>query len=258
MRGLQPTMISWRLFLASTPSTSQILTNMHTAPTVDLSGTDATYVAGDAAVAIAPSATISSPGSSTLTSMTLTIRNLVDGASERLQAVTTGTSLTSSYASGVLTVSGVADVATYQTVLQSVTYSDTASSPSTTARTIAVVVKDGTGNSPAATTSMNIETGVAPSGYTITADQSTLNSTTATAASFTLANAGVGDTYSYSISSSAGGTAVTGSGTVSSSTQDVTGINVSSLPVGTLTFSVTLTNLAGDVGSAAKATATLS
>ena len=50
---------------------------------------------------------------------------------------------------------------------------------------------------------------------------------------------------------------MTGSGTISSADQQVTGINVSSLPDGTLTYSVTLTDAAGNVGGAATATATL-
>ena len=100
-------------------------------------------------------------------------------------------------------------------------------------------------------------TGLAPSGYSIAADQSEYNATTATSAGFTFANAEMGATYTYTINSAGGGTAVTGSGTVTSATQDVTGINVSSLPDGTLTFSVTLTDAAGNVGAAATATATL-
>ena len=58
--------------------------------------------------------------------------------------MTTGTTLTSNYANGVLTVSGVADVATYQTVLQSVQCSDTSSPASAGDRTISIVVNDGT------------------------------------------------------------------------------------------------------------------
>ena len=96
-----------------------------------------------------------------------------------------------------------------------------------------------------------------PSGYTITADQATLNATTAANAGFMLGNAEVGDAYSYTISSSAGGTAVTGSGTVNTATQDITGINLSSLPAGTLTYSVTLTDAAGNSGTAVTTTVTL-
>ena len=44
---------------------------------------------------------------------------------------------------------------------------------------------------------------------------------------------------------------------MTSATQDVTGIDVSSLPEGTLTFSVTLTDAAGNVGAAATGTAAL-
>ena len=97
----------------------------------------------------------------------------------------------------------------------------------------------------------------APTGYTITADQSLINASQATATSFTFAGAEVGTTYSYTVTSSGGSGSVTGSGTVTSATQQVTGINVSSLPDGTLTYSVKLTDAAGNVGSAATATATL-
>ena len=48
---------------------------------------------------------------------------------------------------------------------------------------------------------------------------------------------------------------VSGSGNVTSATQYVTGINVSSPLYGTLTFSVTLTDAAGNVGLLALATA---
>ena len=64
-------------------------------------------------------------------------------------------------------------------------------------------------------------------------------------------------TYNYTVTSDGGSGSVQGSGTVLSSTQQVTGINVSSLPDGTLTYSVTLTDAAGNVGSATTAQAML-
>ena len=102
---------------------------------------------------------------------------------------------------------------------------------------------------------------VAPSGYTITADQGQLTELNAASAGFTFAGATVGTTgslvtYNYTVTSSGGGTPITGSGTITSATQDITGINVTSLPNGTLTYSVTLSKN-GVTGVAATATATL-
>ena len=121
--------------------------------------------------------------------------------------------------------------------------------------TFSVTLTNPVGNTGTAATATATSTRP-PSGYSITADPSTYNAATSSAAGFTFANAEVGDTYSYTISSTGGPAAVTASGTVTSATQDVTGINVSSLPDGTLTFSVTLTNAAGNTGTAATATAT--
>ncbi len=50
---------------------------------------------------------------------------------------------------------------------------------------------------------------------------------------------------------------MTGTGTISSATQQITGIDVSSLTDGTLTYSVTLTDTSGNASAAATATATL-
>ena len=123
--------------------------------------------------------------------------------------------------------------------------------------TFSVTLTDPAGNTGAAATATATLDQTAPSGYTISSDTSTYNATTASSAGFTFANAEVGDTYAYTVSSSGGGTAVSGNGSVATATQDVTGINISSLPDGTLTFSVTLTNAVGNTGAAATATATL-
>ena len=96
-----------------------------------------------------------------------------------------------------------------------------------------------------------------PSGYTITADETSITSSNAASTGFTFVGATVGDTYTYTVTSSgSGGTPVPGTATVTSATQDVTPINVASLPNGTLTYSVTLSNSAG-TGAAATTTATL-
>ena len=56
---------------------------------------------------------------------------------------------------------------------------------------------DPAGNTGTAATATATLDKTAPSGYTITADASTYNATTAAAAGFTFANAEVGDTYDY-------------------------------------------------------------
>ncbi|WP_152051824.1 hypothetical protein [Tautonia marina] len=73
----------------------------------------------------------------------------------------------------------------------------------------------------------------------------------AAAAAFQITLAEVGATFDYTITSSGGGTPVAGSGTISTATQNVTGVNVSGLNDGTLTLSLTLTDLSGNTGLAA-------
>ena len=221
-------------------------------------GYSTTYTPGGSPVAIAAAdATVTDADNSMLAWMTATIASRPDGDSETLAATTSGTSITSSYANGVLTLSGVASLADYQQVLTTITYSDTAASPTAGDRTINVVANDGVLSSASATSTVTVASGSAPEGYSITANDSQINASDNTSAGFTFAGTTVGDTYNYSVASSGGGTAVTGSGTVSSATQQVTGINVSTLSDGTLTYSVTLTDTAARTGIATTATATL-
>lgn len=65
------------------------------------------------------------------------------------------------------------------------------------------------------------------------------------AVSFTIAKAPTGASFSYSVSSSGGSATVTGSGTIGSLSHTVTGVDVSALPGGTLTLSVTVSNASG-------------
>jgi hypothetical protein len=88
-----------------------------------------------------------------------------------------------------------------------------------------------------------------PSGYSVTINQPKINISNVTVLSFTFTGAEVGTTYNYTISN--GAQSVSNSGTITSATQQITGIDVSSLSDGTLTLSVTLTDAAQNTGALA-------
>ncbi|WP_208112459.1 beta strand repeat-containing protein, partial [Sunxiuqinia elliptica] len=100
------------------------------------------------------------------------------------------------------------------------------------------------------------EDAVAPTGYTVAFDQASITTVNESSVSFTFAGAEVGATFNYSLSSSGGGTNVTGNGTIATATDQITGINLSGLGDGTITLGVTLTDGAGNTGSAATDTKT--
>ncbi|TAK75288.1 MAG: DUF4347 domain-containing protein, partial [Aquabacterium sp.] len=136
-----------------------------TPPTLDLdaSGAGTGYSGAytenvGAAVVDTADATITAGSSSTFSSMTVTLTNKPDGVLESLSAVTTSTPIAASYDSGtgVLTLSGSATAAQYQQVLRTVTYNNTSDNPSTTARTINVVVTDSYGQTATATTTLSV------------------------------------------------------------------------------------------------------
>lgn len=88
-----------------------------------------------------------------------------------------------------------------------------------------------------------------PSGYTVAFTTDPVNLSNYTAGAFQFSAAEVGANFNYSITSSGGGTAVTGSGSITSATQTVSGVNLTSLNDGTLTVSVTLIDPASNVGA---------
>ncbi|HVL00974.1 MAG TPA: Ig-like domain-containing protein, partial [Dongiaceae bacterium] len=123
---------------------------------------------------------------------------------------------------------------------------------------ITATAADASGNvsSPSSALAVTIDTG-ALTGHSVSFTDTTLNASQASAISFSFASAEVGATYSYSITSSGGGTAVTGSGTLASISALIGSINVSGLGDGTLTLSVVVTDSAGNASSAVTAMATL-
>jgi len=199
--GAQTNQISLRLFMASNDTLTHFLTNLHTPPSApytspaavgssDSSSFTATYTTGGPGVAIvSSSATLTAIDSPTLTSMTVTLQNPQDGSGEQLSANTTGTMLTSSYANGVLTVSGVADIADYQTVLRTVTYRITSSPAHAGDRTLSIVINDGTATSTAATSTISVVQGT-ETAPTVTSNPATQTVNAGNTATFTATSSG--------------------------------------------------------------------
>ncbi|MEN8304093.1 MAG: Ig-like domain-containing protein [Campylobacterota bacterium] len=93
----------------------------------------------------------------------------------------------------------------------------------------------------------------APADYNVTFNQDTFSTAEGT---ISLSGAEIGSTYTYSISSSGGGT-ITGSGLVSTNDQNISFTNLTDLTNGLLTISFTLTDDSGNVGLELTHTATL-
>jgi len=116
---------------------------------------------------------------------------------------------------------------------------------------VSISIKDAAGNPSVAYTTSPTSVGVdltAPVDYLASIDQTSFTSLNNTAASFTFAAAEVGATYSYTFSSTGSATTKTGSGTISSATQQVTPVDLSTLADGTITLKVTLEDPAGNQG----------
>ena len=114
------------------------------------------------------SATVIHPGGN-LASLTVTIANLKDGNSKassspaRLspparsaEASPRFPKITATFAAGVLTLAGIDSPGDYQSLLQSIQYEDTATSPNTSPRIITVVANDAIAASGTATTTITI------------------------------------------------------------------------------------------------------
>lgn len=96
----------------------------------------------------------------------------------------------------------------------------------------------------------------APSGYAVSIDQDPIDASNESGVSFTFTGAEVGAVYYYTFSSSGGGTDVTGSGTITTTTDQISGIDLSGLNGGTIYLSVSLIDNTGQVGPLVRATTT--
>ena len=173
-------------------STAKLLIDLNGSPLTDLNG----VAGGDDVVIgfseqisalIAPAATIADDDAN-LASMTVTLTNRPNGnAVESLSlngpaaAAAAGLTVTYVAATGVLTITGSASVAAYQTILNGILYNNTSDTPDTTPRSVTVVVNDGTSDSIANTVTINVTplndepaANITPASYNAT-EQTNLN-----------------------------------------------------------------------------------
>lgn len=119
------------------------LTNL--APTIDLANSKPTFTEGNAPLVIDGGLSISDPDDTDLAGATVSFRDGFAG-SEDVLSFTPLAGIVGNYdtVTGTLTFTGNATIADYQTILQSVTYENTAGTPDTTTREIEFFVNDGT------------------------------------------------------------------------------------------------------------------
>ena len=137
------------------------------APTLDLdddgTGNDysTSFVEGDSPVAVVDTdVAITDVDDTNIESATITLTNAQ--TDDVLAAGSLPAGISSNLVGNVLTLSGSATLAQYQTALQAVTFENTNANPNTTNRTITVVVSDGTNSSATATTTITVTSNDAP------------------------------------------------------------------------------------------------
>ncbi|MBO9463895.1 hypothetical protein J7443_01510 [Tropicibacter sp. R15_0] len=122
--------------------------------------------------------------------------------------------------------------------------------------TLTADVSDVAANAATQATASLFKDTTAPTGFGATFDTAIFNAANETAGSFTFSGAEIGATFAYTISSDAGGTDVTGTSTIATATDQISGLDLSGLNDGTLTLSVTLTDALGNASAAVTDTAT--
>lgn len=133
------------------------------APTLAGAGGATSYTENAAAMAVVPGLTVADADDATLAGATVSITaGFQAGADVLAFANTAGMgNIAGSYnaATGVLTLTSAGATATlvqWQAALRAVTYANTSDTPTTTARTVSVVVNDGAASSTAATRTLNV------------------------------------------------------------------------------------------------------
>ncbi|PKO91950.1 MAG: hypothetical protein CVU15_10250, partial [Betaproteobacteria bacterium HGW-Betaproteobacteria-1] len=123
--------------------------------TVDASGYTGTYYENGTPVSLADlDVTISDVDNSTMQGAVITLTNAQAGDVLAVGALPPG--ITATVVGNVVTLSGSASLAAYQTALQAITFSSTSENPSTTPRSISMVVNDGLNDSAPVFTTINV------------------------------------------------------------------------------------------------------
>ena len=142
----------------STAATRNIsVAGVNDAPVVSTTGTTLAYTENGAATAADSGLTVSDVDNANLSSATVTISTAFATGEDTL-AFTNQNGITGSWNSGtgVLTLTGGATVANYQTALRSITYVNTSDNPSIATRTVSFGVNDGSANSNTVTRNISV------------------------------------------------------------------------------------------------------
>jgi hypothetical protein len=135
------------------------ITPVNDGPVVTTSGGTASYTENGSGVAVDPGLTVSDVDSANLANATVSITTNFSSTDGDTLNFTNQNGITGSYNSGtgVLTLTGTASVANYQTALRSITFSTTSDNPSTATRTVMFQVQDSSlGSSNAATRNVTV------------------------------------------------------------------------------------------------------
>lgn len=213
------------------------VTAVNDAPVVNTQSSSLSYTENQVATAIATAITLSDADSANLAGATVSITSNFTAGQDVLGFTNqNGISGTYNATTGILTLTGSATVAQYQTALASVTYSNTSDNPSSATRTISYQVDDGSASNHAsnvATATVSVTpVNDAPTGFNFVADANTIASGNGTG------NIGAGQLL---------GTFVAVDADSSSFTYSLSGTNASSYTIGSTTgiLSVGGSNLAG-------------
>ncbi|TMP37167.1 Ig-like domain-containing protein, partial [Pseudoalteromonas rubra] len=157
-------------FTGISDDTTFNFTTANTTPVVDLdtgsgsSDSSASFSEGSGAVNIASSASATDADSDNITTITISLTNDQDGASE-------GLNVTAAAQNALTGISGASDITLQDTIsitgatatpaevttfLQAITYNNTSSTPNETARTVTVVINDGSASSTTRTATVSV------------------------------------------------------------------------------------------------------